>query len=248
MFDPTWIRRSLSALAFSLLLASPRPLLAKLDPGAEKAARDYLLAFSRNDRPAMKRLTPTQPANFYGPFMFKRLPRLKNPRVDAHRAAIDFEGESIDARLSPRGTITLVKLDERETEAWVVRQVLWYDKEHLPLGVRLPKESVTKADQEQESEVRQSARAFLVAWQGEDYERMNYLSFDWLSRENKDPPKLIKLRKLQFSEAGRLEGATRVEYQAQLTLLGFIPHRANGFLYLLKEGEDWKVRGSHVSF
>ena len=236
-------------VALGVLLASGAAALGKLDPGAEKAAREYLTALSRNDRATMKRLTPSEPRDLYGPFFFKRLPVLRGPRVDSHRAAIDFEGESVDPELPPRGTITLVKLDERKSEAWVVRQVLWYDKKQLPLGVKVPDESVTEADQRQELEISRSARAFLLAWLHEDYARMKHLSFDWLSRKKaQEPPRFVKLRELRLNEAGALEGAIKVKYEARLTLIGFLPHRTSGFVYVLKEDGAWKVRGNNVSF
>ena len=241
------MQRLLVPLLLALLLAHVSAALGTLDPEAEKAARGYLTALARNDRPTMKRLSPSQPADFYGPFMFAQLPSLENPRVDSHRAAVDFEGKSIDPDLPSQGIITLVKLDDRTTDAWVVRQVLWYDEKRLPVGVQVPKKSVTSADQRQEPQVFRSARSFLLAWQNGDYQQMEYLHYDWLSRERK-PPKSVKLRSLSLREAGRLEGAIKVTFEARLTLLGFIPYRAKGLVYVLKEGDAWKVRGNNVSF
>ncbi len=126
-----------------------------LPPEAAQVARDFLFAFSRNDRDRIQTMLPKRLENLYGPCPFARMPELRNPRADTRAAAIDFEGPMADTGLPNKGIIMLRLVEEEGRRGWRVRQIYWYQK--LPPEAEIPERSATPADRAQEPLVRQAA-------------------------------------------------------------------------------------------
>ena len=130
-------------------------------------------------------MQPGAPEHLYGPYPFVGTPTLGQPKVDAHRAGLEFHGKATDPTLPPKGGIILTREDKDPKEPWKIRSIIWY--EELPVGVRMPKTSVTRADVAQEPRVRRAVESYLRAWREKDWARMKVLTFDWLSAKVEQP-------------------------------------------------------------
>lgn len=222
---------------------------AAAERGAVEAARRYFQAFAKGDKVTLRRLTPTQPENFYGPFLFKEMPKLLNPRADGHRGLIDFEGDPIDPVLPRQGTMMMVLRDGRKVDPWQARGIFW--KRESTLSVNPFKYSPTKADKLHEPVIRDAATKYLRAWQDKDWATMQDLTYDWLSRK-KPLRSEFSIRSLQLKAVPRPEGSVRVDYTAVVSprfpIIGLFRYTAKGVLYLVKEDGEWKIRGMTTAF
>jgi len=233
---------ALLLLALTALTAvlSARPVCAAPLPAeAAQVAKDFLFAFSRNDREVIKGMLPKGLANLYGPCPFNRMPSLSNPRADGRIGAIDFEAPSVDPGLPKKGIIVLRLVEEEKVKAWRVRQIYWFQE--LPTGAQIPDHSPTSADRRQEPAVRQGAFEFLRAWLAKDFERLDGLTFHWWNVPRR-PPRWVKMTRV--SVEGRpttLEGL-RVSFSARLRFAGLLPRHVEGNLWLVNENGAWRVR------
>jgi len=239
-------KASLLAAAVALLALVP----AGADPGlvfdqqAQTVARAYMKAWAESDRETLRRLSPKRPENKFGPPLFRALPTLTRPRVDAHRAAVDFSGQLVDAGLPATGMVTLNRVDEEPPAyRWKVRQVLCLDEDSRVSSE--PKRSVTKADAAQEAQVLRAAQAYLTAWLKRDYAAMERLYFDRLTRRS-NARSYFRLRSVQFTPqpAGH---EIKVNFVAKVTVVRVLPKTVDGTFYMLKEDGQWKVRGTTLA-
>lgn len=233
-------------------LASAEPAREPLTPeeteAVRAACRATLTAFARSDRASLRTLRPAKLENRYGPPMFAEMPKFDAPKVDAHRARVDFTVKPSDPSLPKTGTITLVRLDERPEDPWAVGQVFWYEKDKLPVGVQLPKRSVTAADQAEEPKVLAAARRYAEAWRKRDYKTMDYLTYDWLARDRK-PNTVVQLRSMQLGDPVASEGGeVRVNYTVELTVYRIFVRHLEGWAYAMRENGQWKVRPFNLVF
>lgn len=205
-----------------------------------RAARRYLEALAASDRARMKPMRPLEPDHQYGPYPFAAAPRLGQPKVDAHRAGLEFQGKATDPDLPAKGVILLTKEDKDPAEPWKVRTIVWYEK--LPRGLRLPKTSVTADDVAQEGRVLRAVESYLGAWRKQDWARMKVLTFDWLSRKPKRRTR-ARLKSADLRLTSMPTGEVKVDYTAKVLFYGFLPKTVGGRLYCVREGDEWKVRG-----
>jgi len=229
-------------IAFAIIALGLPASALEFDRGAEQVALSFMKAWAAADKQALAKLTPATPAARFGPCLFASLPVLSQPRVDAHRAAVDFAGKARDG-LPSRGIIVLTRVDEEPAQyRWKVRQILWMGQRAL--GVRVPRRSVTKADQAQEAAVLRAAQAYLQAWAKHDYQAMERLWYDRLKNQSK-PRSYFRLRSAEFTASPTREGELKVGFTAKVTVLRVVPQTVTGTFYMLKEGGEWKVR-SHT--
>lgn len=216
-----------------------------LPPEAARVARQFLFAFSRNDREAISSMLPQRIENLYGPCPFAGMPTLTKPRADTRAGAIDFQGPTKDVGLPGKGTVILRLVTENGVRAWRVRQIFWYEK--LPRGAKLPDRSPTAADREQEPKLRQAAADFLRAWVAEDYNRMEELTFNWWEVPRR-PPKWVTMKDAHLTaQATTLEGL-RIDFVAKLSVARLLPKNVGGNLWLVQEDGEWRVRPLTFSF
>lgn len=237
----------LIALAVALGQQDPgRPATAApLPPAAARVAKDFLFAFSRNDREAIKGMLPRRLENLYGPCPFSRMPALTKPRVDSRVAAIDFEGPMADSDLPRAGTMVLRLVEENGVRAWRVRQCYWY--EELPRGANLPERSPTAADRRQEPKLRRAAVEFLEAWLAGDYDQMDELTFHWWNVPRR-APKYIKTTGANLTaRKSTLEGL-RVDFVLKGRIFRILPKSVRGTVWLVEEDGKWRVRPLTFSF
>jgi len=216
-----------------------------LPPAAEKVARDFLFAFSRNDRDAIKSMLPEGLGNLYGPCPFARMPTLTKPRADTRVGVVDFEGPMVDSGLPRKGTIVLRLVEENGVRAWRVRQIFWY--EELPREAKLPDKSPTAADRAQEPALRQAATDFLEAWQASDYERMDGLTFHWWEVPRRQP-KWVKMTGATLTARSTTLNGLRVDFVAKLRVARVVPRSVGGNVWLVEEDGKWRVRPLTFSF
>jgi len=211
----------------------------------DTVAREFLSAFCKNDRDAIRGMLPTKTSALYGPCLFGKMPVLGNPRVEGRTAAVDFEGPMADSALPGRGMIVLRHVEQDGLRAWRVRQLYWY--EELPPEARLPERSRTEDDKAQEPSVVQAAQEFLSAWLAGDHESMSRLTFRWweVSRRRPGWVRLIGVD-VQAHPAGRDE--RRVEFVARLRLAGLMAKSVRGRLWVVREGDSWRVRPLTFAF
>jgi hypothetical protein len=212
---------------------------------AAKVARDFLYAFSRNNRDAVESLLPKRLENLYGPAPYAAMPRFTKNRVDSRVAAIDFEGRMADSSLPRKGTIILRLVEERGVRAWRIRQIYWYDD--LPPQADLPDSSPTAADRAQEPRVRRAATQFIEAWLAGNYQRMDELTFHWW-RIERDPPKWVELTGADLTARSTTLDGLRVDFVAELRVLRLLPKRVRGNLWMVEEDGAWRVRPLTFSF
>jgi len=164
----------------------------------DTVAREFLSAFCKNDRDAIRGMLPTKTSALYGPCLFGKMP-----------------------------------------------QLYWY--EELPPEARLPERSRTEDDKAQEPSVVQAAQEFLSAWLAGDHESMSRLTFRWweVSRRRPGWVRLIGVD-VQAHPAGRDE--RRVEFVARLRLAGLMAKSVRGRLWVVREGDSWRVRPLTFAF
>jgi hypothetical protein len=218
------------------------------DPGASKAARDYLYALAKGDKETLKGLTPLKLENYYGPSLFAQTPLLTNPRVRGHRALVDFEADSTDPDLPKQGTLSLVLKDSRTADRWVLRGIFWKGSSSLTLNPF--KYSETPADRTQEPAIKVCALKYLRAWQAKDWETLQYMTYDWLDRKRPLKGDAI-VRSIDLKARPRADGSVRVEFTASVSprfpIINMFRKTVNGHIYTVKEDGVWKVRGMLVS-
>jgi hypothetical protein len=211
---------------------------------AAAAAREYLYALAAGDRETLNRLTPNQLEHYYGPSMFKQVPVLSNPRARLHMALIDFEGESTDPCLPKQGTISLVLEDTRKIDKWMVQGIFW--KGAAALTINPLKCSATEADRSQEPAVKASALKYLRAWQDNDWQRMQYMTFDWVNHKRVMRSNAI-VRSMDLKAFPRPDGSVRVDFTAKVSprfpIIRILRKTVTGHVYTVKEDGVWKVRG-----
>jgi hypothetical protein len=218
------------------------------DPGATKAARDYLYALAKGDKVTLQSLTPDKLENYYGPSLFAEIPLLTNPRVIGHRALVDFEAKSTDPDLPKQGTLSLVLKDSRTADRWVMRGIFWKGSSSLTLNPF--KYSETPADRSQEPAVKTCALKYLRAWQAKDWQTMQFMTYDWLDRKRPLKGDAI-IRSMELKGSCRADGSVRVEFTASVSprfpIIKVFRKTVRGHIYTVKEGGVWKVRGMLVS-
>jgi hypothetical protein len=216
-----------------------------MPPEAERVARDFLFAFSLNDRPAIERMIPKKLSNLYGPCPFDRMPSLTNPRVDERVGAVDFSGKMADGALPRKGTIVLRRVDEGDGKRWRVRQIYWYDE--LPPEAEIPDRSKTRADQAQEPKLWEAAKEFIHYWLAEDFEEMDARTFHWWTIDRR-PPKWVRMTSVDLKARPSRLNEIRVDFSAKLTVLKVIPKRVGGNIWLVEEDGQWRVRPLQFAF
>ena len=231
-----------------ILLAALAPAAAQdlvFDQSAQAVAQAYMRASADGDRQTLLKLRPSHPAGRFGPPLFCALPTFASPRVDAHRAVITFDGKPVDASLPVKGMIVLTKVDEEPAGwQWKVKQIFWLDGQ--PLGVSVPKRSVTKADTAQEPWVTKAGQAYVRAWLKKDYATMDRLCYDTLTRRQ-SAKSYFRLRGAEFAASPTTWGELRVNFVARVTVLRMLPKTVEGTFFMLKEAGEWKVRGNALS-
>jgi hypothetical protein len=216
-----------------------------MPPAAEKVARDFLFAFSRNDRNAIKSMLPERLENLYGPCPFARMPTLTKPRADTRVGVVDFQGPMVDSGLPRKGTIVLRLVEENGVRTWRVRQIYWY--EELPREAKLPDKSPTAADRAQEPAVRRAATDFIEAWQAAEYERMDGLTFHWWEVPRRQP-KWVKMTGASLTARATTLNGLRVDFVAKLRVARVLPRSVAGNVWLVEEDGEWRVRPLTFSF
>ena len=216
-----------------------------LPPAAAQVAREFLFAFSRNDRDTIKSMLPKRLENLYGSCPFAQAPELIKPRADTRTGAIDFEGAMADPRLPTKGTIVLRYVEENGVRTWRVRQIYWYSE--LPREAQVPDESPTAADRAQEPNLRRAAEDFLQAWLAGDWQRMDGLTFHWWEVPRR-PPKWVNMTGAEFSARRTSLDGLRVDFVAKLRVLRLLPRRVHGNLWLVEEDGAWRVRPLTFTF
>jgi len=231
---------ALSAGSALAAAEAPAALSATELQQAKAAAYKYIKYLADDDRANLKKMQPAEPKNRYGPYPFAGTPSLGQPKVDAHRAGLEFTGKATDASLPSKGAIILNRKDKDTKDPWKVRTIIWYEK--LPFGVKMPKTSVTQADVAQEALVQKAVQSYLQAWRSGDWERMKALTYDWLSRTPEKSTRAgLKSAQLRLTEMPG--GEVKVDYTARVVFFRFIPKTVSGRLYCVREGGAWKVRG-----
>jgi hypothetical protein len=222
----------------------PEPI-APLPAPAAKVAREFLFAFTRNDRDAIAALLPDKLENLYGPSPFARMPKLRKPRADTRTGAIDFEGAMADAGLPKKGTIILRLVEQVGVWRWRVRQVYWYKE--LPPEAELPDTSPTEADRKQEPEIRKAATAFIEAWLKGDHEAMDEMTFHWWEVPRGQPKWVVMNDAELVGRPTTLDGL-RVDFVAKLKIVKVVPKEVRGNVWLVQEEGEWKVRPLTFNF
>jgi hypothetical protein len=231
------------ALAAALLQQNPgasKPAAPGLPDAAAQVARDFLYAFSRNDRAAIRRMVPTELSNLYGQCPFTQIPRLTKSRVRKRAAAVNFSGRMVDPGLPTNGMIILRRVEQDGERTWRVRQIYWYDE--LPKDARrVPQRSVTDADRQQEPQVERAAAEFLSAWRAGDYDRMDELTFRWWESDRRRS-KWIRLTGTKLRSRPTTLDGLRVDFLAQLRIARIFPRSVRGNIWLVEENGVWRVR------
>lgn len=226
--------------------AKPAPARPTLPPEAEKVARDFLYAFSRNDRDAITAMLPKQLSNLYGPSPFTRMPVLLKPRCDGRTGAIEFQGARTDPGMPDKGVMVLRRTNQDGKTAWRVRQIYWYDALPREAG-QIPDKSKTAFDRSEEPKLKRAAMDFLHEWIAGDFRKLDTLVFHWWEVD-RDPPKWVKMTGLEFQPPTDSLGGLRLSFQAKLRLLGAISRRVEGSVWLVQEDGVWRVRPLTVAF
>ncbi len=238
-------------LIIGIAAALAQPVSSKSTPQvplpapAAKVARDFLFAFTRNDREAIADMVPRRIENLYGPSPFERMPELMKPRADTRTGAVDFTGKMADPGLPSKGTIILRLVEEDGVRAWRVRQIYWYTD--LPPEADIPDTSPTSADRKQEPALREAAKSFISAWLAKDYQAMDGLTFHWWQVPRK-PPKWVEMTHAEVTGRPTTLGGQRVDFVAHLKMARFIPREVQGYLWLVKEDGVWRVRPLTYAF
>jgi len=245
------MQRAYFALGLALLLlgcgGGRRPVVraAGLPKDVEQAATDYVKALAMRDSKTLRELTPTSLALRYGPCPFAEMPKFGKPKVDGHRAAIEFTGKTTSRDLPPKGAIMLTLVEDGKVR-WQVRDAYFF--EQLPSGLRMPAHSVTRKDAAQEKEVLKSAETYVRAWMAKEYETVARYSFDWIGYKASKPPRW-KFGGAKLSGREIRPGEYNVKVVAMVVVLRVIPREFEGTIRVLKEDGRWKVRkGNGLAF
>jgi hypothetical protein len=237
------------AIALAAALAQPgngKPQpTAPLPAPAAKVAREFLFAFTRNDRDTIARLLPSKLENLYGPSPFAKMPKLWKPRADTRTGVVDFEGAMADAGLPRKGTIILRLVEEDGVRQWRVRQVYWYKE--LPPEADLPDDSPTEADRKQEPEIREAATKFIEAWLKRDYQTMDKLTFHWWEVP-RGQPKWVVMNDADLVARPTSLNGLRIDFTAKLKVVKVVPKEVRGNVWLVQEDGDWRVRPLTFNF
>lgn len=235
---------AVAAVAAALLLSDEGRSSSALDPAAERASEAYLRALVAGDGATLLRFTPRKLENRYGPFPFTEMPRLEEPRVDAHRGGVMFKGRTKAGDIPNEGAVTLTLLDHVRIDRWRVRQVAFFER--LPFGLKLPKRSITRSDRAQESQVVAAAQRYLAAWKKGDYSTMAYLSYEWLPRVHALPG--ARIRSVEFRAKPSEGGETVILFSARLSMYRLLPKQVEGRLFAMREDGEWRIRGTELTF
>lgn len=241
-------RTALLALSLALCVAPPglaRPQPVTLTPSAAKVARDFLFAFTCNDREAIAAMLPRRLENLYGACPFARMPELSKPRADTRTGAVDFRGRMADPALPSAGTIILRLVEEDGVLAWRVRQLYWY--RDLPPQADIPDTSPTLADRRQEPQIRRAATEFIHAWLHADYQQMDGLTFHWWEVPRK-PPKWVTMTDADLAARPTALDGLRVDFVAHLRMARLLSQKVRGNMWLVQENGDWRVRPLTFTF
>ncbi len=242
-------KTTLVIVAAAAALAQPKP--GKPEPSvplpapAAATARNFLLAFTRNDREAISEMLPRELQNLYGPSLFAELPELRKPRADKRIGAVGFRGPMADSSLPDKGIIVLRLVEEDGVRAWRVRQIYWY--EELPPEANIPETSRTAEDRLQEPNLRQAVTEFIEAWLRQDYETLDGLTFHWWNVPRK-PPKWVTMKGADLTARPTELDGLRIDFVAKLRFVRIIPRDVRGNLWLVEEDGEWRVRPLTFSF
>jgi hypothetical protein len=212
---------------------------------AAATARNFLFAFTRNDREAISEMLPRELKNLYGPSPFAELLRLTKPRADTRAGAVAYRGPMADGSLPEKGIIVLRLVEEDGIRAWRVRQIYWY--EELPPEANIPETSRTAEDRLQEPKLRQAATEFIEAWLRQDYEALDGLTFHWWNVPRK-PPKWVAMKGADLTARPTELDGLRIDFVAELRFVRIIPRDVRGNLWLVEEDGEWRVRPLTFSF
>jgi hypothetical protein len=241
---PTRVVLPLLTIVSALLLQAVAARPSAAEPGLESMADTYLRALLEGDGPTVRRLTPDQPENKFGPCPFAEMPRLENPRADLHRAAIMFTGRMRDQGLPGEGAIILTMLDNVKGNPWRVRQIGFFTK--LPLGLSIPSRSITRKDRAQEPLVVEAAGRYVAAWLKGDYITMEDLAFNWLARL-RPRPQPVTVSSIDFAFTPSLGGETKINFIARVRLYHALPKTLDGTLFAMREQGQWKIRATQLT-
>src|SRR5512136_2374545 len=93
-------------LAGALLSGAASSAPATLPPEAAKLAKEFLFAFSRNDRDKITEMLPRRLADRYGPCPFAGVPAVTKILVDGSSATVRFEGPA-EGGMPGKGVLVL---------------------------------------------------------------------------------------------------------------------------------------------
>ncbi len=210
-----------------------------LSAEAAKVAKDFLFAFSRNDRDAISTMLPKKLHERYGPSPFSRMPVLSKPRADSRMGVVEFRGGRPEGGMPERGIMVLRRMTEGKRTIWRVRQIYWYDE--LPPDARLPEKSPTPADKKQEPAVLEAAKEFIHTWMVGSFDKLDAQVFHWWEVD-RPAPKWVKMTGVDLRRPSESLGGLRVSFTAKLRLVGALPKSVDGTLWLVQEEGAWRVR------
>jgi hypothetical protein len=221
-----------------------------IDPAVAETAKKFLYGWADGDKQLLQGLMAKEPANFYGPCLFTKMPILKNARVMRGVGMVDFEGEPADPALPKQGAILMNFKNLGAGRKWYVRAIVWKGANALAAQNLAP--SPTSLDRSREAAMKSAATQYLQAWLKHDWPAMGSLTFDWLGRRQRPMEKAVKIKTLKLQPAPRADGSARVNFTVTATpraALGkFITRTADGILYAVKENGAWRIRGITASF
>jgi len=209
-----------------------------------QVVRAFLEAYVQRDMPRIRACAPTRPEDLFGAYPFVGLPTLSPPKVDEREALIEFVGVTARDVLPSRGGLYCYQ----ENGTWKVRQVLFYQR--VPRIYSLPKRSLTAADRRQEPAVAAVGISFLKAWERGDTAALLDSWYDWTHRKER-PIRGLRARDLNLSITPISDqeafGVYRMTLSYQWGILAYSMDTGGG-LFLVKEGDRWKVCGNVMMF
>lgn len=223
----------------------------RVDPAALETAKRYLRGYADANKTLLRNLTAKEPENYFGPCLFAQMPTLSNIRVDGSRAQVSFEGPATDPALPRKGTIALnfKAIGSDTTRHWRIRGIFWQGSQSI--GVKTMDDSPTKKDEAKEPAVRAAVTKYINGWLKGDWADMKATSYDWLSK-NRPLNKEIILRSVSCKGFLRPDGSVRVAFTVtaspRMAVASLLRRTATGTMYLVKESNEWKVRGITTSF
>jgi len=220
-------------------VTAPEPMAAMDTP--EAVAKAFVAAFCGNDRSAVSAMLPKSLRDLYGPCLFSQMPVLSNPRFDGRTGMVDFEGPMLDADLPTKGLMTFRLVDDGDAKVWRIRQIYWYHAVPAEVNTRLAKPAPTADDAQQEPALLRTATDFLGAWLSGDFQAVDKFVFRWWEVPRKKPA-WVRLAGVDVHHQSTSPAGTRVDFEARLRLIGFMPKQAKGSLWLVQEDGQWRVR------